>query len=290
MIESQSGQIVTPLIDAANAKIQNPDYDCSLLRDPQWALRDTTYRYAPPEPATVDWSQYVPPVGDSGSANDFNGAQESSGDDGGAQVSRPPPVALDDSPSAVREAEVDSGDGRVDKAPGGDQEATKVDCPPEYTGYFSTADCAMYGYCQGGTPVGVALPCVPGTLFDVTTSACTWANMVSCGQSPSIEEGEQGSVQDSEVNILNGNAVTTFTEKEDASASIMNSNRASDVDLNISVYSDSNPSNFFCGASPQEAAELCIPCPSGLMIDCGDDFMRGCFRDIEACATSGGGS
>merc|ERR1719401_2089751 len=303
MIETEAGQIATPLVDAANAKIENPDFDCSALRDPPWALRDATYRHAPPEPATVDWSEYAPPLGDAGSANDFDGARDSSGD--GAPAARPPLVATGTEEAApsdpARGAEGGPGDDPGDD-PGEEEEeeAAAVDCPPDYTGYFSTSDCVMYGYCQFGEPVGVALPCVPGTLFDVSTSACTWANMVSCGQSPAIEEeeeemeeevdGQAGLVPDMG-DIPNGNAWPSFVGEEvDASASFINSNRASDVDLNINIYVDLNPSNFFCGMSPEDAAELCLPCPSGLMIDCGDDFRRGCFRDITGCATRGNGN
>ena len=53
MIDMGSGQMATPLIDATNAKIQNPDHDYSNLHDMLWALRDMMYRYAPPEPETM---------------------------------------------------------------------------------------------------------------------------------------------------------------------------------------------------------------------------------------------
>ena len=36
----------TPLIDATNDKINNPNLDCSTLCDPLWALSDNVYRYA----------------------------------------------------------------------------------------------------------------------------------------------------------------------------------------------------------------------------------------------------
>ena len=75
MIDLGNGQIATPLIDATNAKILNPSLDCSGLRDPEWALSDQAYLYAPDEPDTVDWSNYIAP-NSMGSANDFNGAQE----------------------------------------------------------------------------------------------------------------------------------------------------------------------------------------------------------------------
>ena len=83
MIDRGDGQIATPLIDVTNAKIRDPNFDCTALRDPHWALKDAVYRYAPAEPATVDWSGYVTPRGNAGSANDFNGAQ----------AARPAPVS-----------------------------------------------------------------------------------------------------------------------------------------------------------------------------------------------------
>jgi len=154
----------------------------------------------------------------------------------------------------------------------------------------------MYGYCQFGDPLGEAQPCVPGTLFDVSISSCTWADMVNCEQSSLVEEEEEeeeeeeGSMQEMS-NSINGNDWVSLLEKEvEASASFMNSNRASDIDPNININVDLNPSNFFCGMSPEEAGKLCLPCPSGLMVDCGNDFTRGCFRDITACATAGNGN
>lgn len=50
----------TPLIDATNAKINNSSLDCSTLQDPLWALRDSEYRYAPPEPETIDRTASAP--------------------------------------------------------------------------------------------------------------------------------------------------------------------------------------------------------------------------------------
>ena len=69
MIDNGDGTMSTPLIDATNAKIQNPNFDCSQLRDPTWALSNddrSNYKYAPDEPATVDWSNYVPPLAGAG--------------------------------------------------------------------------------------------------------------------------------------------------------------------------------------------------------------------------------
>ena len=76
MIDRGDGTMSTPLADAMNHKISNPNYPCSNLHDPTWALKDTYYRYAPDEPDSVDMTNYVPPSS-SGSANDFNGAQTS---------------------------------------------------------------------------------------------------------------------------------------------------------------------------------------------------------------------
>jgi len=326
MIE-RNGEIITPLIDATNAKIKDPNYDCSTLRDPLWALGDAKYRYAPPEPEEVDWSEYVAPL-NFGSANDFNGAQESSGNGEGAQASRPfLTVTLDDVPSnPVYTAESRPGEDLGDVSPGSDEEVPVVDCPLEYTGYYSTPDCVHYGYCQFGAPVGVSQPCVPGTLFDVTSWVCAWADTVSCDHSPPIEEeenaeeeGEEEGMEkefmqeidniwnylleenkDASASFMNSNpdaSASLMNNNPDASASFMNSNPAydmvmnrnppSDINLNININVDLNPSNFFCGISPEEAEELCIPCPSGLMVDCGQDFMRGCFRNIDACAATG---
>merc|ERR1712127_618641 len=58
MIES-GGVIQTPLIDAVNDKIENPNFDCSKLRDP---VDNLNYQLAPDEPDTVDWENYVIPL------------------------------------------------------------------------------------------------------------------------------------------------------------------------------------------------------------------------------------
>ncbi len=179
-----NGQISTPLIDATNAKISNPSLDCSSLRDPEWALSDQDYLYAPDEPGVVDWSNYVAPIS-MGSANDFNGAQEesniapsSAGSANGindAQEEEPPPI-----PSNSVSAPMS--DGGSETANSGSSSGSSGDaCPLDYTGYYATARCESYVYCEDGEIVGAILPCVPGTLFDVTIGVCTWADTVQCG-------------------------------------------------------------------------------------------------------------
>jgi len=150
MIERENKKIITPLIDAVNEKIRNPSFDCSSLRDPLWALSDQTYKYAPDEPDTVDWSNLVVPMS-SGSANDFNGAQSGRNQDSSA------------------------GDGYSSNQ-------SKDDCPIDYTGMYASSGCMGYVYCQDGNVVGSVKPCVPGTLFDVTIGVCQWAaQVVGCG-------------------------------------------------------------------------------------------------------------
>ncbi len=157
MIELGDGKISTPLIDATNAKISNPNLDCSGLGDPDMGQASL---YAPDEPETVDWSNYVAPIS-MGSANDFNGAQE------GEQPILPAII-----PSYTVSAEPNS-----ESSPSTSGE----DCPLDYTGYYATARCESYVYCDKGNIVGAVLPCVPGTLFDVTIGVCTWADGVQCG-------------------------------------------------------------------------------------------------------------
>ena len=62
-----------------------------------------------------------------------------------------------------------------------DSSSSSNDCPLDYTGYYATAGCTSYVYCQAGNVVGAALPCVPGTLFDTTISTCAYAENVNCG-------------------------------------------------------------------------------------------------------------
>ena len=53
-----------------------------------------------------------------------------------------------------------------------------------WKGKKANADVYIYQlevYCQNGEVVGAPLPCVPGTLFDVTIGVCTWAANVQCG-------------------------------------------------------------------------------------------------------------
>jgi len=147
MIDRGNGNMITPLIDAVNNKIRKPNFDCATLRDPSWALSDQIYRYAPDEPDTVDWSNYVIPMS-SGSANDYNGAQS----------------------------------GRNQGAGDDSSNQSKDDCPIDYTGTYASAGCMGYVYCQDGEVVGSNMPCVPGTLFDVTIGVCQWAaQVVGCG-------------------------------------------------------------------------------------------------------------
>ena len=161
MIDRGGGSIDTPLIDATNDKIRDPNYDCSKLRDPRWALKDTVYRYAPDEPATIDWSGYTAPSGNGGSANDFNGAQEN----------RPAPMSQYEDDKGNKDASDEASDDEKGKA--------SEDCPLDYTGYYPMAGCSKYAYCAGGSVVGEAQPCSPGTLFDVTIITCAYADQVS---------------------------------------------------------------------------------------------------------------
>lgn len=168
MVETGSGQITTPLIDATNDKIRNSNYDCTTLRDPLWALKDTTLNLAPPEPAEVDWSGYVAPSGPGGSVNDFNGAVESA-------VLIPAPTSGNLSPS-LNSVYYDPAAAAVGADTSGDGE----ECPPSLTGYFPLPGCEKYMYCQGGNMVGAPLPCVPGTKFDVSTNTCNFSSSVNC--------------------------------------------------------------------------------------------------------------
>jgi len=173
MIDLGDGSVETPLIDATNAKIDDPNYDCSTLKDPAWALQDDVYRYAPPEPEKVDWSKYVPPL-NLGGGNDFDGAQGS--------VPAPGPTGNGDgsSPSLnyVYVSEASDGRSPTTNGEGGEEEGS--DCPLQYTGYYATAGCKGYVQCQDGQVLGGSLPCVPGTLFDMTVGVRAWEAQVQC--------------------------------------------------------------------------------------------------------------
>jgi hypothetical protein len=183
----------TPLIDATNAKIDNPNLDCSTLRDPIWALSDTTYHYAPPEPKTVDWS----------SVNPLNLAAPMGYSNGDAvpMIPAPTPAApsvptvssTNNSPT-LNSNTVGIPDGNNPSSPMGNPPMAAAptpsspssnpdDCPPDHTGYWASSDCTQYMYCQAGAVVGALMPCVPGTLFDVTTATCAFAaNVPSCSR------------------------------------------------------------------------------------------------------------
>ena len=179
MIDLGDGNMITPLIDATNAKIQNPNFDCSTLRDPTWALSDQTYRYAPDEPDTVDWSLYTAPD-TGGSANDFNGAQSQSD----VMLSNPAPSPSSgvNTPTYNQVYTSDSTPSNtVSSAASNPSDGSSSECPLDYTGYYPVAGCASYVYCTDGSVVGAVLPCVPGTLFDVTISVCAYEANVVCG-------------------------------------------------------------------------------------------------------------
>mmetsp|Transcript_19099 Transcript_19099/g.41357 ORF Transcript_19099/g.41357 Transcript_19099/m.41357 type:complete len:817 (+) Transcript_19099:106-2556(+) len=172
MIDRGNGQMLTPLIDATNAKIQNPNFNCASLHDPSWALKDGTYRYAPDEPATVDWSNYVAPLS-TGSANDFNGAQ-----DGAPRPAPTPGLNVYNTPSNY--VYTASGNERANNSNNAG-DGISDDCPLDFTGYYPTAGCAKFVECSAGSVLGGSMPCSPGTLFDVKITACTWAEQVTCG-------------------------------------------------------------------------------------------------------------
>lgn len=183
---SHNGQTLTPLIDATNMKIQNPNFNCATLRDPNWALSSQTYNYAPPEPDTVDWSGYVAPLNTGGSGNDFNGAGGGGGGYVPAQVPvnpRPAPTptipqyytpqnaVYRPTPSGPESSSSSSGGGAASESSSG-QGGTS--CPAGHTGYAGMLGCTKYAYCQNGAIVGGIMPCVPGTKFDPNIGVCTY--------------------------------------------------------------------------------------------------------------------
>jgi len=171
MIDMGSGPMATPLIDAVNTKIRNPDFRCSKLRDPQWALADRNYRYAPDEPESVDWSNYAGPALSAGSANDFNGA--------GIAVPAPgPTMSVYSTPANVVYSSPAGNAGSSNQAQ--TINSGRDACPSGHTGYIPTAGCTSYVNCLGGRTMGVAQPCSPGTLFSMSIGGCTWAATVQC--------------------------------------------------------------------------------------------------------------
>jgi chitinase len=172
----------TPLIDATNAKIDNPNLDCSKLRDPLWALKDATYHYAPPEPETVDWSGY--------SAMNLAAPMGYSNGDAvpkpAPQPTSPTPPTTNNSPTLnsntigipANDPSPNANANDNANANANANPSPSEDCPPDHTGYWASSDCTQYMYCQAGAVVGALMPCVPGTLFDVTTATCAFASNV----------------------------------------------------------------------------------------------------------------
>ena len=50
--------------------------------------------------------------------------------------------------------------------------------------------------------------------------------------------------------------------------------------------STANPENFFCGSNKQDARQICIPCPSGTILEC-DNPVHGCIKGVEECTLFG---
>merc|ERR1719293_24476 len=166
----------TPLIDATNGKIENPGYDCGALRDP---VRGLKWRPAPPEPAEVDWTGYTGPARTGGSGNDFNGAVTAGGAPAPPVI--PPAGGGDGAYVSPQNFVWESGGDAVSDAGEEEEEEKKKkddDCPLSYTGYFPTKDCTGYMYCSNGS-AGAVMPCVPGTLFDKSITACAFASTVT---------------------------------------------------------------------------------------------------------------
>ena len=172
----------TPLIDATNDKINNPNLDCSKLRDPLWALSDKVYRYAPPEPEKVDLSSVNPlnlasPMGYS-NGNPVPASSPSAPTTPTSTVNRSPTVATNSNTVGIQQSNPSPM-----AASSSSSGSSSNDCPPDHTGYWASADCTQYMYCNAGAVVGALMPCVPGTLFDVTTSTCAHAvNVPSCAR------------------------------------------------------------------------------------------------------------
>ena len=153
----RNGRTETPLIDATNRKIKNPNFNCASYRDP-------SSLDAPDEPDYVDWSLYEAPLS-AGSGSDFNGAQEP----------RPAPTGAGRANAPSNNMVWIASDSQT-------MDESDDDCPLDYTGYYPTTGCTRYVQCQSGSVIGGSQPCVSGTLFDVTIGVCNWAAQVpNCG-------------------------------------------------------------------------------------------------------------
>ena len=190
----ENGQ--TPLIDATNDKINDPNLDCSKLRDPLWSLSSSTYFYAPDEPDVVDMSNADSfKIQSTGSTNDFNGAQDAvlswpastSTSDSDASTHNQvftPTYTVDNGSSSSSSSSSSSGSSSSSSSSSSVSTTNTVelgkDCPNGYTGYWTSVDCTRYFQCQDGIMLGASQPCVPGTLFDVHINTCAFAANVQC--------------------------------------------------------------------------------------------------------------
>ncbi|KAL7546386.1 hypothetical protein ACHAWF_009722 [Thalassiosira exigua] len=164
-----------------------------------------------------------------------------------------------------------------------------------YTGYSlkSGTACAEYVHCRDGE-VSSEHECGSGTLFDGAVGKdgiCDWARNVQCADEGSnlafgpLAQGGAAVVAPAPVSApAVPAAASSFVVPSPATNS---GSYSSPLAPGASAASSiaSNPERYYCGTSAADAALNCQPCPSGRMVDCGDDFSVGCFKGVTACAS-----
>jgi hypothetical protein len=78
---------------------------------------------------------------------------------------------------------------------------------------------------------------------------------------------------------------TTVPTQEESNATTSTDTETFEAENATVNPSTDNPNNYYCGPTDQEAAELCLPCPTGDLSECADPS-HGCFVGVTTCATS----
>ena len=173
--------------------------------------------------------------------------------------------------------------------------ALDIDCQPPnaapYSGFSlkRNTSCTQYVNCQNGL-VTSTHTCPDGLLFNGSIGVggiCDWKDAVTCSDLDPLNLAFDIAVnhQSSDVSEIQS-VEQVMPEPQEPAAEPQEPTTVAAAATTSSSNNDDNPDNYYCGTSAANAAQICKPCPSGMMTECTDDFTHGCFKHIDSCATA----
>ena len=168
--------------------------------------------------------------------------------------------------------------------------ALDADCQPAnapaYNGFSlkRNTSCRQYVNCVNGM-ISSTHTCPDGLLFNGSIGVggiCNWDYSVTCSDLDPLNLAFDIAVNHEESSVV--------SEIQSVEQIMPEPQEEPPATVATTTTVSSNPDNYYCGTSVTNAAQICKPCPSGLMTECSGDFTHGCFKNIDSCASAAASS